>query len=117
MKFIVDAQLPISLSRFLNQRGHDSIHTLDLPERNATDDSIINEISLKEERVVISKDSDFYDRFFRVLEPYKLLYLTTGNITNKALLTIFNKNLERIVAQLETNFVVELSQTSIITID
>lgn len=117
MKFIVDAQLPKSLSRFLNEKGHDAIHTLDLSARNATDDSIINEISLKEERVVISKDSDFYDRFFRILEPYKLLYLTTGNITNKVLLSIFDKNLERIVNQLETNFVVELSHTSIITID
>ncbi|MCB0556810.1 MAG: DUF5615 family PIN-like protein [Phaeodactylibacter sp.] len=77
MRFIIDAQLPKSLSRFLNEKGHDAIHTLDLPERNATDDSIINEISIKERRVVISKDSDFYDRFFRALEPYKLLYLTT----------------------------------------
>ena len=30
MKFIVDAQLPISLSDFLNEKSLDSIHTLDL---------------------------------------------------------------------------------------
>ncbi len=117
MKFIVDAQLPRSLSKLLTDKGHDSIHTLELPERNATDDLIINEISLREERIVISKDSDFYNRFFRKLEPHKLLYLTTGNITNKELLEIFEKNLDKIVAQLETNFVVELSRSSIITID
>ena len=117
MKFIVDAQLPKSLSRFLNERGHDSIHTLDLPNRNKTDDLEINEISIKEKRVVISKDSDFYDRFLRKLEPYKLLYLTTGNIPNKNLLHIFDRNLDKIVEQLETNFLIEISRTSIITID
>ena len=117
MKFIVDAQLPKSLSRLLNEKGHDSIHTLELSNKNATDDLIINELSLKEKRVVISKDSDFYNRFFQKLEPHKLLYLTTGNITNKELLEIFEKNLDYIVAQLESNFVVRLNFTSIITID
>ena len=29
MKFIIDAQLPISLSILLKSKGHDSIHTLD----------------------------------------------------------------------------------------
>ena len=35
MKFIVDAQLPKSLTRLLAELGHDAIHTLDMPERNA----------------------------------------------------------------------------------
>ena len=34
MKFIVDAQLPKSLARFLSERGFDAIHTLDLPRKN-----------------------------------------------------------------------------------
>lgn len=34
MKFIVDAQLPKSLSDYLFKMGYDSIHTLDLPEIN-----------------------------------------------------------------------------------
>ncbi|MFM9952284.1 MAG: DUF5615 family PIN-like protein [Saprospiraceae bacterium] len=59
MKFIVDAQLPKSLARLLREYGHDAIHTLELPRRNRTDDYEINEISLQELRVVISKDSDF----------------------------------------------------------
>ena len=44
MKFIVDAQLPKSLARFLSKRGFDAIHTLDLPGENATDDREINRI-------------------------------------------------------------------------
>ena len=35
MNFIVDAQLPKSLARLLAELGHDAIHTLDMPERNA----------------------------------------------------------------------------------
>jgi predicted nuclease of predicted toxin-antitoxin system len=47
-----------SLARFLFERGFDAIHTLDLPRQNVTDDLEINRISLEENRIVISKDSD-----------------------------------------------------------
>ncbi|WP_017747696.1 DUF5615 family PIN-like protein [Scytonema hofmannii] len=33
MKFLVDAQLPIRLARFLQASGYDTIHTRDLPKR------------------------------------------------------------------------------------
>ena len=62
MKFIVDAHLPKKLSYFLQEKGYDSIHTLDLPNKNASSDLEINNLSLKENRIVISKDSDFYNR-------------------------------------------------------
>ena len=46
MKFIVDAQLPRSLSDFLKSSGFDSIHTLELPEMNRTGDGSIAELLL-----------------------------------------------------------------------
>lgn len=116
MKFIVDAQLPKSLARFLSARGFDAIHTLDLPTRNATTDLEINRISLVEDRVVISKDADFYDRYTACQEPYKLLFLTTGNICNSELLTLFDKNLLLLIHALQNGAVVELSQTTLTTI-
>ncbi len=60
MKFIIDAQLPKSLADFLNQIGHEALHTLSLPDKNKTTDSQIIEISVKENRVVITKDADFW---------------------------------------------------------
>lgn len=81
MKFIVDAQLPKSLARLLRELGHDAVHTLELPHRNRTGDGEINALSLAEQRVVISKDSDFFDSYVGKQEPYKLLYLTTGTFT------------------------------------
>ncbi len=63
LKFIVDAQLPKKLSDFLNSKGFDSIHTLDLPDKNATSDRFIKEKSLSEKLVLITKDDDFLQSF------------------------------------------------------
>lgn len=38
MKFIIDVHLPMALKNWLVNRGHDVIHTRDLPEKNKTDD-------------------------------------------------------------------------------
>ncbi len=101
MKFIVDAQLPKSLARFLSEHGFDAIHTLDLPRKNITNDLQINSLSINENRVVISKDADFYNSYTARKEPYKLLYLTTGNISSKNLLNLFDKNLLLVVHALQ----------------
>lgn len=42
MKFLVDAQLPHQLARLLREAGFDTIHTRELPQQNATLDSIIS---------------------------------------------------------------------------
>jgi predicted nuclease of predicted toxin-antitoxin system len=60
MKFLIDAQLPPSLKQIFLSKGHDCIHTLDLELKNNTTDSVINFISVSEERVVITKDNDFF---------------------------------------------------------
>jgi predicted nuclease of predicted toxin-antitoxin system len=38
MKFIVDAQLPRKVAKWLTEAGYDCIHTLYLPAQNATQD-------------------------------------------------------------------------------
>lgn len=38
MKFLVDAQLPKRFANWLNEAGHDALHTLDLPSKNLTPD-------------------------------------------------------------------------------
>lgn len=85
MKFLVDAQLPIRLARFLQVSGYDTLHTRDLPQQNSTSDSQINEISIQNKRIVITKDSDFVDSFMTIQKPFKLLLVTTGNIKNSEL--------------------------------
>jgi predicted nuclease of predicted toxin-antitoxin system len=59
MKFLVDAHLPRRLCTMLAQHGHNAMHTLDLPAANKTKDRIINQLSFDEQRVVVTKDTDF----------------------------------------------------------
>ena len=114
MKFLVDAQLPKKLAYLLNEAGYDSLHTLDLPDRNFTKDSQINQISIKEKRIVISKDLDFIESLLISDKPYKLLAVSTGNITNKTLLELFKIHLKEIVFALDKSRLVELTHKEII---
>jgi predicted nuclease of predicted toxin-antitoxin system len=115
MKFIVDAQLPTRLAKFLQEAGYDTIHTRDLPDQNATPDSTINAISIAQERIVITKDSDFVDSFLTIQQPYKLLLITTGNIKNAELEALFADNLNTLITLLTEHSYVELSHDTIIT--
>ena len=113
MKFIVDAQLPKSLSEFLKHRGHDSIHTIELPLRNATEDPELERITVAEQRVLITKDTDFEESFLLQRLPPKLVLVTTGNITNDDLLSLFSRILDIIVTMLGTNSFVEIDKEKI----
>lgn len=70
MKFLVDAQLPRPLAASLKWSGHDVLHTLDLPSGNRTPDWRINEISVEEQRIVVTKDADFVNSFLLSGVPY-----------------------------------------------
>ena len=114
MKFIIDAQLPRRIAILLNQAGHDALHTLDLPQANRTPDTKIVQVAAREDRVVVSKDSDFVDSFLLDRKPEKLLLISTGNITNRDLEAVLLPNLAAIVAALEENDFVELTRTALI---
>jgi predicted nuclease of predicted toxin-antitoxin system len=114
MKFIVDAQLPKSISDFLCNNGHDCIHTLDLPKRNKTTDKEIITVSIAEQRIVITKDSDFLESFMINNQPEKLILVKTGNINNVALIEIFNQNLDIITNHLLHHSLIEINKKEII---
>jgi len=48
---------------------HDAVHTLELEAGNHTTDSYINELSVTEQRIVISKDADFVNSFLLAGAP------------------------------------------------
>ena len=114
MKFLLDAQLPKKISEFLNWKGYDSIHTLDLPDKNRTKDTKINDISIEQSRIVISKDLDFVESLLVSDKPYKLIYIAVGNVSNKELLEIFGKNIEKIVKCIENARLIEITKSKII---
>ena len=113
MRFLVDAQLPPRLARWLQAERHDAAHTRDLPKGNRTGDTAINEISVRELRAVITKDEDFVDTFLLRHQPYKLLLVSTGNIGNDELEQLFRTNLEAILKAFEIYDFVELDRSTL----
>lgn len=114
MKFLVDAQLPVRLAHFLRASGYDTIHTKDLINQNATPDTEINAISIKENRILITKDSDFVNSFLTVQQPYKLLLITTGNINNSELENLFSINFQSLIELLKQHSYIEMSREAMI---
>ncbi len=113
MKFLVDAHLPPSLCALLHSAGHDALHTFGLPAQNKTPDRVINELSVTDQRVVVSKDTDFYYSHVLHQRPWKLLLVRTGNIRTRELKELFQRQLPAIVQALETHSLVELDRTSV----
>jgi len=114
MKFIVDAQLPKRLASRLREKGFDAIHTLELPKGNRTADWEINELSIAEKRVVITKDADFVNSFLVSRKPYKLLLVSTGNIANRQLELLFDEHILEIINALQCFDYVEVTRASLI---
>ena len=113
MKFIVDEQLPGLLADWLEEKGHDSVHISGLFTGTKIPDTYICELSMRENRVVITKDSDFFNTYLLKQEPYKLVYITTGNLRNRPLLDLFRASLSQLVTALETTNVIELNRQTL----
>jgi predicted nuclease of predicted toxin-antitoxin system len=114
MNLLVDAQLPRRLAAYLRSAGYDVVHTLDLPAGNRTTDEEINAIAERDSRVVITKDADFVSSFVLSRRPPKLLLVSTGNISNRALEDLFAKHLAQLSAALLSSSYVELTRTTLI---
>jgi predicted nuclease of predicted toxin-antitoxin system len=97
----------------LSAQNIESKHTLDLPKKNATPDSEIIRYADEENRIVISKDSDFLDNYILDGSPKKLLIVSTGNINNRNLIQLFEKNLETLKSLFEKNSVIEINEEEI----
>ncbi|MEM1220760.1 MAG: DUF5615 family PIN-like protein [Bacteroidota bacterium] len=97
MRFIVDTQLPFKLAIFLRKKGHDCIHTTDTKKGHLLQDNEIIRIAIENNRSVVTKDSDFKDNFHSKGAPPKVLYLTFGNISNKDLMSYFERYLDKII--------------------
>jgi predicted nuclease of predicted toxin-antitoxin system len=114
VKFPTDAQLPARLARFLTDAGHDCVHTSDLPAGNRSSEGYIIEVADREGRVVVTKDRDFRDSHLLRGTPRRLLMVTTGNITNNELITLFGNNLSLITKILEEERFVEMRAGTLI---
>ena len=97
MRFLVDAQLPARLAELLKGAGHDAIHTRELPNGNRSTDREIAQVADTEGQVVVTKDRDFRDGHLLYRSPRSLVVVATGNITNDALLSLFEMHLRALL--------------------
>ena len=86
MRFLVDAQLPPALARFLESQGQEAIPVRELLLRDAEDDEIWKEAK-RSGYIVVTKDEDFAQMAMRLGPPPQVLWLRLGNTTNRALLS------------------------------
>lgn len=113
MRFVVDAHWPPGIAGLLQAAGHDAVHTRRLPAQNRTPDEVLNDLSLREERVVATKDTDFFHSHLLHGRPWKLLLVRAGNLRARELKEWFEQHLAAIVAALAENSLVELDRQAV----
>ncbi len=114
MRLLLDAQLPKRLAVALADRGHDVVHTSQLPRGNRTLDSEVIRVADDQDWVVVTKDREFVDSHVLSGRPQSLLLVSTGNIRNDELVTLFVSNVDRLVVEFESSRFVELSRDAIV---
>ena len=111
MRFLVDAQLPPALARWLGEQGHAATAVRDAGLREADDGSIRN-FALSGSWVLITKDDDFVERVLDSSEGPPIVWLRFGNCTNRVLFAWLTPLLPAIVEQLESGQrIVEVKRT------
>lgn len=90
MNFIVDAQLPPGLARFLSDRfAVRARHVGELGLRDA-DDLSIHRYARTSSSIVVTKDSDFVELVHRHGVPPQVVWVTCGNTSNARLAQLFD---------------------------
>ena len=102
MKFLVDVQLPGTLARWLRGRDCDAVHALER-DLGRADDLALWQLAQEEDRIMISKDEDFFILAMRPKDSGRLLWLRVGNCRTAALLTLLNRQWPAIVQAFESD--------------
>ncbi|WP_083919271.1 DUF5615 family PIN-like protein [Methylosinus sp. LW4] len=100
MRFLVDAQLPPALARWLSAAGHEAEHVGDVGLGDASDSSIWS-YALAAGAVVISKDEDFAQRKALESGGPPIVWVRVPNTRKRELLAWFETMLPDILAALE----------------
>ena len=100
MRFLVDAQLPPALARWLSSAGHHAEHVADIGLAGARD-SEIGTYALSAGAVIVSKDEDFALRKVLYRNGPSIVWIRLPNSRRSELLTWFAHALPKIVEAFE----------------
>ena len=90
MKFLVDNQLPPALAQYLQKRGFDCQHVLDVGLSRALDVEICR-YAEAQERIIVSKDEDYLYLASQSNPRIRLLWVRLGNCRTSTLITAFER--------------------------
>ncbi|MGN7613959.1 DUF5615 family PIN-like protein [Magnetococcales bacterium HHB-1] len=88
MRFLIDAQLPPALARWLEGQGHYAEHVMDIDLGSASDHRIWSYAG-RVEAILITKDEDFITLASLSPNGSRLVWIRVGNTTRRALLKWF----------------------------
>ena len=100
MKYLIDAQLPPALARFLTAKGEDAVHVLDI-EMLESSDSEIWDFAMREKMVIITKDEDFQVRASVTQHRPVIIWVRIGNCSKKTLIDFFEKKWGKMKSELD----------------
>jgi predicted nuclease of predicted toxin-antitoxin system len=84
VKFLIDAQLPPALARWLVDGGHEAVHVEEVGLRAARDGAVWTH-ALHNDAILVTKDEDFATRATQAETSPIVVWLRVGNTTNRAL--------------------------------
>ena len=115
MRFLCDVHITIKLSKYLENLGHRSEHVNNVLDKWHTSDDQISKYVDENVCILISKDQDFKNTHFLKSSPRRLVKINLGNISNRQLLEIVEKHIDRIsdVASEHNKFLIEINEGSL----
>lgn len=99
MRFLVDAQLPLALARWLAANGHEAAHVGDLGMQAASDAAIWDH-ALASSSAIVTKDEDFAQRKVLVENGPVVVWIRLPNTRRRDLLAWFETVLPDVLAAL-----------------
>lgn len=100
IRFLVDAQLPPALARWLSDRGYPSEHVFDFGG-DGTSDLEIWDRALGSGSVILSKDEDFSMRALRSKQAPRIVWIRIGNTRRNELMRWFEGLLPELLVAIE----------------
>ena len=113
MRFLIDAQLPPALARYLSEAGHQSEHVYDIGMGEASDRNILH-YAIQNKAVIITKDEDFVTLSSTNSDTPVVVWVRIGNIGKQALLRWMGSLLISIIREIESGEkLIEIAQGEI----
>jgi predicted nuclease of predicted toxin-antitoxin system len=100
VRFLIDAQLPPALARWLAVRGHIAEHVADLGQERAPD-ALLWAYAVSVNAVIVTKDEDFAVRRALAANGPQIIWLRIGNTRRVPLIEWFEAAYSQCLAAVE----------------